>query len=303
MKLLQTAKAGVLSLAIMPLVGASFDFDLSRWIVLISAAAMVLAIGIFVGLQTLRSRRDYHLPPPEPSVGDRVSNRLVVLSSAAVLAVYSAGYLRTRSAADLLAERVARQVAAKNAPVVVPAPPSAPDQSSQAPEASPRPGKSASSRSASASGAPGASGDADPSSTADGSPYGIGTPAPAPVPASNDSASNDDESSATSFAPSDYKPGVRLRDGRYQGRGSSPHGDIIAEVVIQKGHIVYAGIADCLTRYSCSVIKHLPEQVVVRQSIEVDLVSGASESTSAFQDGIAAALARAQAGQAGSRTQ
>ena len=37
------------------------------------------------------------------------------------------------------------------------------------------------------------------------------------------------------------------------------------------------------------------EEVVERQSVDVDLVSGASESTSAFQDGMAAALARAQA--------
>ena len=84
---------------------------------------MVLTIGIYVALQTIRSRRDYHLPPPEPTVGDRVSNRLVVLSSAAVLAVYSAGYFRTRSAANELDARVARQVAARAALVVVPAPP------------------------------------------------------------------------------------------------------------------------------------------------------------------------------------
>ena len=84
-----------------------------------------------------------------------------------------------------------------------------------------------------------------------------------------------------------------MRDGRYQGRGSSPHGDIVAEVVIQRGQIVYAGIAECLTRYSCSVIKELPMQVVVRQSTNVDVVSGATESTDAFQDGIAEALLRA----------
>lgn len=295
MRLLQTAKACVLSLAMMPLVGAALDFDLSRWIVLIAAAAMLLAIGIYVGLQTIRSKRDYHLPPPEPSVGDRVSNRLLVLSSAAVLAVYSAGYFRTRSAANELAARVARQVAAKAALVVVPALPPAPAESSQAPEAGSRPRKNASQRSASTSGTSRAPGDGDPPSTADGSSYGIGTPAQVPASASNDSRANDEQGSANSFSASDYKPGLRLKDGRYQGRGTSPHGDIIAEVVIQKGNIVYAGIADCLTRYSCSVIKHLPEQVVVRQSIEVDLVSGASESTSAFQDGIAAALARSQA--------
>jgi uncharacterized protein with FMN-binding domain len=295
MKLLQTAKACVLSLAMMPLVGAALDFDLSRWIVLIAAAAMLLAIGIYVGLQTIRSKRDYHLPVPEPSVGDRVSNRLLVLSSAAVLAVYSAGYFRTRSAANELAARVARQVASRAALVVVPAPSPAPAESSQAPEVGPRPRKNGSQRSASTSGASPAPGDSDPPSTTGGSPYGIGTPAQVPSSASNDSRSNNDQDSANSFSASDYKPGLRLKDGRYQGRGTSPHGDIIAEVVIQKGNIVYAGIADCLTRYSCSVIKHLPEQVVVRQSIEVDLVSGASESTSAFQDGIAAALARAQA--------
>jgi uncharacterized protein with FMN-binding domain len=283
MKLLQTAKACVLSLAIMPLAGAALDFDLSRWIVLISAAAMLSAIGIFVGVQTLRSRREYHLPPPEPSAGDRVSNRLVVLSSAAVLAVYGAGYFRTRAAADQLAARVARQVAARTAPIVAPAPPPAPAASSEVPQASPRPRKK------------NASGDSAPTSTSDGSSYGIGTPAPTPPSASNDSASNDEQATADSFSPADYRPGVPLRDGRYQGRGTSPHGDIIAEVVIQKGHIAYAGIADCLTRYSCSVIKHLPQQVVERQSIEVDLVSGASESASAFQDGIAAALARSQA--------
>jgi uncharacterized protein with FMN-binding domain len=201
----------------------------------------------------------------------------------------------------LLAERVARQVAARTAPIVVPAPPPAPTESSPVPETSPRPRKNATPRSSSASsassapGASGASGESDPPSPADGSRYGIGTAAPVAPSAANDPASNDDQGPANSFSASDYKPGVRLRDGRFQGRGTSPHGDIVAEVVIQKGHIVYAGIADCLTRYSCSVIKHLPQQIVERQSIEVDLVSGASESTSAFQDGIAAALARAQA--------
>jgi uncharacterized protein with FMN-binding domain len=290
MKPLQTTKACALSLAIMPLVGTSFalDFDISRWIVLISAAVMLLTIGIYVAAQTVRSRRDYNLPPPQPSVGDRVSNKLVVLSSAAVLAVYSAGYFRTRAAANQLAERVAKQAAARAALVSVSTPPPAPTQSSRVPETSPQPRKKASSRSSSASVPPG---DSDPPATADGSSSERTTRAQP-----SDSLSNDDQDSARSFSASDYRPGVRLRDGRYQGRGTSPHGDIIADVVIQKGQIVYAGIAECLTRYSCSVIKYLPQEVVERQSVAVDLVSGASESTSAFQDGVAAALARAQAG-------
>ena len=69
MKLLQTAKACFLSLAIMPLVGTSFalDFDISRVDRADRAAVMLLAIGIYVGVQTIRSRRDYHLPPPSPA--------------------------------------------------------------------------------------------------------------------------------------------------------------------------------------------------------------------------------------------
>jgi uncharacterized protein with FMN-binding domain len=288
MKPLQTTKACVLSLAVMPVVGTSFalDFDISRWIVLISAAVMLLTIGIYVAAQTFRSRRDYHLPPPQPSVGDRVSNRLVVLSSAAVLAVYSVGYLRTRAAADRLAARVTRQAAETAAQVVVPAPPPAPRQSSEAPQTDPRPRKNATARSSRASSA---SGDGDPSSAPAGSKNGIGTAVPVPPPASNNSASNDDQSSAN-VAASDDKPGAPLKDGRYQGRGSSRHGDIVADVVIEKGQIVYAGIAECLTRYSCSVIKQLPQQVVERQSRDTDVVSGATESTDAFRDGISVAL-------------
>jgi uncharacterized protein with FMN-binding domain len=283
MKLLQTAKACFLSLAIVPLAGASFAlaFDISRWIVPVSAAAMLLAIGILVSVQRMRSRREYRLPP-EPVIGDRVSNRLVVLSSAAVLAVYSAGYFRTRAAADQLAARTAKQLAARAALVSVqvslPAPAALPpaNESSQIPDDSSQPRKKPSN-------AAGARAPAARSASA----TSAGT--------SSDSAANDDQGDSgpgDSAAPRGRGTG-RMKDGRFQGRGSSPHGDIVAEVVIHKGQIIYAGIAQCLTRYSCSVIKGLPEQVVVRQSTDVDVVSGATESTDAFQDGISEALLRA----------
>jgi uncharacterized protein with FMN-binding domain len=276
MKLSQTAKACVLSLAIMPLVGTSLDlgFDISRWIVPASAAIMLLAIGILVGVQMTRSRREYRLPPSEPSAGDRVSNRLVVLSSAAVLAVYSAGYFRTRAAADQLAARATKQLAARaasisvpsGAPAALPAPPAPPavSPSNQVPEDSRRPRKK-------------------PSNTG-----GARVPAAPPAANNNQAEQAPDNSSATRGGGTG-----RMKDGRFQGRGSSRHGDIVAEVVIHNGQIVYAGIAECLTRYSCSVIKELPEQVVVRQGANVGVVSGATESTEAFQDGIAAALLRA----------
>jgi uncharacterized protein with FMN-binding domain len=281
MNLSQTAKACVLSLAIVPLVGTSFDFDFStsRWIVPVCAVLILLPIVILVAKQLVHSKREYNLPPPQPSpiASDRISNRLVVLSSAAVLAIYSAGYFRTREAADRLAQRVTRQ-AATNAALVLPAPAQAAsvaNDPTQVPDTtSPQPKKNSS-----------------------GSPASSEKPTAKPkrAPARETASDDDQNDSGAPTTPANGTPRTP-RDGRYQGRGSSPHGDIIAEVVIQRGRIVYAGIADCLTRYSCSVIKELPEQIVTRQSTEVDVVSGATESTQAFQDGIAAALLRAIGG-------
>lgn len=271
MSLSQTAKSCVLCLAIVPLAGASLDFDFSssRWVMLAAAAIILLPIVVLVMKQMLRARREYPVLPAEVT-SERISNHLVVLSSAAVLAVYSAGYLRTRSAADRLAARdqAAKQLAAHAALVVAPAPaaPVPEPDSSQASATEPAPGKNGESNS-------------PPSAVRS-------KPKPARSSASGESASSSSAAASTN-------PGARFKDGIYQGRGSCPHGDIVAQVAIRNGQIAYAGIADCLTRYSCSVIKDLPMQVVVRQSTGVDVVSGATESTEAFQDAVTDALSKA----------
>lgn len=269
MKPSETVRACFLSLAILPLAGAALDFDFSssRWIVLAAAAAIILPIVIMVAKQTARSRREYNLPPIE-STSDRISSRLVVLSSAAVLAVYSAGYLKTRAAADRLAEREreAKHLVATVVPAEVPTapvPPSTPSPSTDAPEG-PKPNKD------------------------DGtSPSARTKRALSPRPSTSEK---------NSAASSTTVPGARFRDGIYQGRGTSPHGDIVAQVAIRKGQIVFAGIAECLTRYSCSVIKELPAQVVMTQETNFDVVSGASESSDAFRDAVTEALSKAAVG-------
>lgn len=252
----QAAKTCVFSLAIVPLVGTSLDFDFgsSRWIMLAAAAAIVLPIVAMLAKQMVRARRVYPVFPAEVT-SERISNHLVVLSSAAVLAVYSAGYLKTRPAAERIAarERAAKQIA-ERAALVVPAPPSAPTPPIDPPTTAP------------------------PDKEASASPKPRKPPAQR-APSTAAAASND--------------PSARFKDGVFQGRGSCPHGDIVAQVAIKKGQIVYAGIADCLTRYSCSVIHTLPEQIVTRQSTMVDVVSGATESTEAFQDAVADALSKA----------
>jgi len=85
-----------------------------------------------------------------------------------------------------------------------------------------------------------------------------------------------------------------FKDGTYRGWGTSRHGDIEAAVEIRNGKITSAYITQCLTRYSCSWISHLPGQVVARQSPEVDYVSGATQSTNAFYYAIVQALAKAK---------
>ncbi|MCX5764637.1 MAG: FMN-binding protein, partial [Gemmatimonadetes bacterium] len=86
------------------------------------------------------------------------------------------------------------------------------------------------------------------------------------------------------------RPRSQWHDGSYTGWGTSRHGDIEATVVVADGRIVSAQISRCLTRYSCSWIAHLQQQVVVRQSADVDFVSGATQSTNAFYYAVVEAL-------------
>jgi uncharacterized protein with FMN-binding domain len=86
----------------------------------------------------------------------------------------------------------------------------------------------------------------------------------------------------------------QYKDGTYLGWGTSRHGDIQAQVVIEGGRIASATIAQCLTRYSCSVIDRLPPQVAARQSPETDFVSGATQSTNAFYYAVVEALSKAK---------
>ncbi len=104
------------------------------------------------------------------------------------------------------------------------------------------------------------------------------TPAPAPAPPPQPAA----------------PPAPKWKDGKYTGWGTSRHGDIQAFVVIEGGRIASAGIEQCLTRYSCSVIGRIIPQVAQRQSPETDYVSGATQSTNAFYYGVIEALNKAK---------
>jgi uncharacterized protein with FMN-binding domain len=89
-------------------------------------------------------------------------------------------------------------------------------------------------------------------------------------------------------------PKEAWRDGTYSAWGFSPHGDIEATVRIAGGQIDGAIISQCRTRYSCGVIETLPPQVALRQSADVDYVSGATQSADAFYEAVFTALNKAK---------
>src|SRR3984893_3059839 len=170
----------------------------------------------------------------------KISNSLVTLSSAAVLAVYIAGYYRTGSAANGFAAQAARRRTA--APIVASgvAPKTATPGVEATPAVRPPPAPPLRKVSPRASSAP--------------------VPNAAATPAASE------DSPATPSASPAAAPQGRYKDGTYLGWGTSRHGDIQASVVIQAGKIVSAEIAQCLTRYSCSWVAALPGQVSSRQS-------------------------------------
>jgi uncharacterized protein with FMN-binding domain len=220
---------------------------------------------------------------------------LIALSSAAIVAVYTAGYMRTRAAAERFDEptepgRPSRSPAphAPDAPPVerrvtihAPSPPSVVPRS-------PIPSIAAAAPSA-----------ARIAETPSEPPVDTRSVPPGDAPATPDFDAQSIQGLAqpTIDAPPPEPPAVargQYKDGNYTGWGYCRHGDIQASVVIESGRIVSAKVAQCLTRYSCNWIEPLYPQVVQRQNAEVDYISGASESSDAFHDAIAEALAKAK---------
>jgi uncharacterized protein with FMN-binding domain len=249
----------------------------------------------------------------------KVANSLLALSSAAVLAVYTAGYLRTKPAADRFALQAAVRRPAVPSPVET-APPlphsaavpvaAAPPSSSNRSAAAVRPTGARQRRgprlqrhsrnTVALTGTTNAQMEPTPEpNKADTIPtIPIAPVTAAPVTAQSPASPVQSvELPAASAAPPPTatvpaKP--VYKDGTYLGWGTSRHGDIQAAVVIQDGRIASATIAQCLTRYSCSVIANLPPQVSQRQSPETDYVSGATQSTNAFYYAVVEALSKAK---------
>jgi uncharacterized protein with FMN-binding domain len=210
-------------------------------------------------------------------VAERISRRLVLLSSAAIGAVYLAGYLDTRSA-DASLTNTTTSVTTSGAASTAAAPDTAIAQAETATQAatsavtSTSTSKSTSSASAASS-----------SQRAAAPPTAVMPPAAVPPTAT-----------AKPAATATAVP-TGLRDGTYTGVGNSRRGGIQAAVTVKAGRITNVAITGASTQYPVAWISALPGEVVADQSAQVDLVSGATYSSLAFQGAVQQALAQAQA--------
>lgn len=267
---------------------------------------LLLAALIAAGIFALRSRS-----AERRSAAKNLSPTLATLSSAAILAVYAAGYHKTSTAGSGFGEESNRRDTSP--PVVIAAAPPISSRDQIEPTGEPlapsklttrsaksqttnRPTKSGHGSASTATSA--ASAAVDYAASAPVAPQaresGNGSAAVASAPQLAMTGTDATVPEAGSIAPAPPQPKALYKDGTYYGWGSCRHGDIQASVTIQDGKIAATAITQCLTRYSCSWIANLPNQVVKRQSPEVDYVSGASQSTDAFYGAIVAALSKAK---------
>lgn len=212
-----------------------------------------------------------------PPNDNPASNHLLALGTAAVLAVFGAGFVRTQKASERFEGESRRRhpvapsaVVVTSADVSVPTP-TVPVVAEPVASGAKQPAKVKAKRKPDTTNA---------NSVAE-------QPAITTAPVVADTTSTN--------APVDSAMVARdLKDGVYTGWGTSRHGDIESRVEIKNGRIISASIAQCLTMYSVYWITALPPRVVKRQNFEVDVVSGATESSYAFFDGIVEALKKAK---------
>jgi uncharacterized protein with FMN-binding domain len=255
---------------------------------------------------------------PKPSPRRRMTRGLVALGSAAILSVYAIGYAKTQAAENLILAQ-ASGLPNTGAPPTVPSPTvlaMLPGGAANATPGAATPAvtpDAASPTTAPAADTPAA----NTPITAAVVPTATNVPATAPSvpPTATHRAAATAKPTARPVVPTPVvvpptatarptprpvptataTPAGKYRDGTYTGTGYSRHGDVVAQVVVQGGKIVSANITACYTHYPCSDIAPMLPEVVQLQGPPVDLVSGATDTSMAYQGAVASALAKAGA--------
>ncbi len=213
-------------------------------------------------------------PPPRAK---SATNRLMALSGAVIVAVYTAGYARTAVSAQQTNVAMAALRAAAGA-----------EQSGSSLGGTLGAGTYGSSPPPTASG----------TETAGGAQASAAPPAPSKASAGSSGSAGGAESApgasgTTPPASAGAPAATKYKDGTYTATGFGPHGPIQATVVIRQGRITSANVTQCGTTYSCSYIQPLIQLVVQRQSAPADYISGATASSYAYYQAVVNALAKA----------
>jgi uncharacterized protein with FMN-binding domain len=286
----------VLAAIVMVATGSWIHSAGSEWIVFAGIALFLLsgvpALRAIAGPWTTED-----LLFDRKSSAKKISHGLIALSSAAILAVYAAGYNQTRAAADRLEAQSSLDrhrsaaIAADTAPSAQTLPtaiPAEPSQQTEIVSAKPQPLKVTPSAAPVADAAP----QEDAAVTE--------TPAPQPEVRQpepvNVAAAVIPEPPPQPAAPVQVAeaPQSKYLDGTYFAWGSCRHGTLQVKLIIEAGRIASADIEQCRTRYSCSVIRSAPPQLVSRQTPEaIDNVSGATQSVDAYYYAVSDALRQA----------
>jgi uncharacterized protein with FMN-binding domain len=123
-----------------------------------------------------------------------------------------------------------------------------------------------------------------------------GTPTPAVVPAlprQQPTPRQPAQPTPTSAPARAAQTRAGYKDGTYTGSGTSRRGDVWVSVVVQGGRITSVDITRSTLQYPLRVIANLPDEVVQRQSPQVDIVSRATYSSQAFRQAVSQALQQA----------
>ena len=212
---------------------------------------------------------------------NRMHRGLVALSASAIAAVYMAGYLRTQAADANIAAAEPALLASPTSQVAVAAPPAA----TGAP--APQPVVQRQTQPTSPPSAP-ATSQPQPRTPAQTRPQAA-QPAQTPAQAAQTPA----QAAQTPAQPAQALQAA-YRDGTYSGQGTSRRGDVWVQVQVAGGRIANVSITRSTLQYPLRDIAGLPQQVVDRQSAQVDVVSRATYSSMAFRQAVTQALTSAQ---------
>jgi uncharacterized protein with FMN-binding domain len=208
----------------------------------------------------------------------RMHRGLVALSASAIAAVYMTGYLRTQAADATIAAAEPSLTAAPTAQVAVAAPPAV--TVAPAPQTvvqrqvpvPPRPSATPATQ-------------AQPPAQSQSQPRAQTQPQ---APAQTQPQSQPQPQSPSQASQAAYK------DGTYTGQGTSRRGDVWVQVDVAGGRISNVSITRSTLQYPLRDIAGLPQEVVDRQSAQVDVVSRATYSSMAFRQAVTQALSSAK---------